>query len=72
MVEDAVELGARLRFALALFEAADELFRRRIRREYPSISPEEMESLVAAWLRDRPGAPYGDGPEPRHMTATSK
>jgi hypothetical protein len=62
MSEEPTELAARLRFALDLFGAAEELFRQRIRRENPAISTEEMDSLFAAWLRDRPGAPYGDAP----------
>ncbi len=72
MAEDAKELGARLRFALDLFEAACELLRRRIRRENPSISDEEIESLVADWIRDRPGAPHGDAPGRRRTIADAK
>jgi hypothetical protein len=72
MAEEAEELGARLRFALDLFEAGDELQRRRLRRENPSISEEEMELLVAAWLRHRPGAPYGDAIGRRRSIATDK
>jgi len=62
MAEDATELAARLRFALDLFGAAEELFRRRIRRENPSVTDDELESLVASWLSDRSGAPNGDAP----------
>jgi hypothetical protein len=69
---DADEPGARLRFALDLFEAACDLYKRRIRREHPSISGEEMDALVAAWIRDRPGAPYGDAAGRRRTFATPK
>jgi hypothetical protein len=68
MVPNAKELGARLRFALDLVEAAEELFRRRVRRENPAISEEEIDSLFAGWVHDRPDAPYGDAPGRRRDT----
>jgi hypothetical protein len=70
MPDEADDLGAKLRFALDLFEAAEELMRRRLRRENPAISDEEIDSCIASWLQDRPGAPYGDAPgRPRSIAA---
>lgn len=37
------------------------LMRQNLRRRHPEATPEEVEELLAAWLRERPGAEHGDG-----------
>ena len=48
-----------LRVALDLLDDAEELLRQRLRRT-TSMSEEEIEARVLAWLHERPGAPQGD------------
>jgi hypothetical protein len=50
----------RFRLALELFEAAEDLKRQSLRREFPEAAESEIESRINAWLRSRPGAPHGD------------
>jgi hypothetical protein len=56
-------LGERLRIALDLWETGVILRREALRREYPDLSDEQIESLVNQWLATRPGAEKGDGPQ---------
>lgn len=51
----------RLRTALALFDDGVDLMRQNLRRRHPDASTATIERLVAAWLRERPGAEHGDG-----------
>lgn len=51
----------RLRTALALYEFAEAMLRRRLRRTHPKASRDRIESLVQAWRQERPGAEHGDG-----------
>ncbi len=44
----------RLRVALDLYETGVGMTRARLRREHPDASNDEIDSLVAAWLADRP------------------
>jgi len=50
----------RLRLALDLFEAGVDLMRQNLRRAHPSASREQLDALLAEWLRTRPGAEHGD------------
>jgi len=52
----------RLRLALDLFRVGEQLMRQRLRREHPDLSAQEIEHRLANWLRERPGAPFGDYP----------
>ncbi|HEX5068876.1 MAG TPA: hypothetical protein VFV78_01570 [Vicinamibacterales bacterium] len=56
-------MADRLRTACELWTAGVELQRQRFRREHPNASPAETDRLVSQWLRDRPGAQLGDGPQ---------
>ena len=53
-------LAVRLRTAFDLFDAGVALKRQHLRRENPHLSSGEIEALVVAWLRARPGAEEGD------------
>jgi len=46
--------------ALELADLAERMVRARLRRQHPSLSDDELEARVFAWLHDRPGAEYGD------------
>jgi Rv0078B-related antitoxin len=52
--------AARLRVALELFETGVEMKRQQLRRDHPDLTGDEIEARVAAWLRERPGAEFGD------------
>jgi len=57
-----VKAAERLRLALDLFTAGEELMRQRVRREHPELREAEIEARLVLWLRDRPGAEFGDSP----------
>jgi Rv0078B-related antitoxin len=66
-VDGRLEAAARrLRLALDLFRTGEELMRQRLRREYPALSSEEIETRLVEWLQERPGAEFGDAPG-RHV-----
>jgi hypothetical protein len=44
-----------LRVAFDLFDAAEELLRQNILREFPESTEQEIEAKIIAWLQDRPG-----------------
>ncbi|HEV8581748.1 MAG TPA: hypothetical protein VGX68_21990 [Thermoanaerobaculia bacterium] len=50
----------RFRTALDLFEAGVEMMRQNLRRRYPDASEQEIKERLGQWLRERPGAEYGD------------
>lgn len=50
----------RLRLALDLFATGEALMRQRLRRVHPEWTEAHVESEIGTWLRDRPGARYGD------------
>ena len=50
------------RTTLDLFETGLELMRQTLRRRYPDASDEEVEDRLGRWLRERPGAEWGDAP----------
>lgn len=58
------ELMRKFQLALDLSETAFQIKRQNLRRENPDASEEEISALFAAWLRHRPGAEQGDGPQP--------
>jgi hypothetical protein len=55
-------LAERLETALDLFEAGEQLMRENLRRRHPEAGEAEIERLLVAWLRERPGAEHGDAP----------
>jgi hypothetical protein len=60
-VDARLEAAARrLRLALDLFEAGEELMRQQLRRKHPALAQAEIETRLLEWLRDRPGAEFGD------------
>jgi hypothetical protein len=44
----------RLRVAFDLYDTGVRVTRARLQREHPGASSDEIDSLVAAWLADRP------------------
>jgi hypothetical protein len=52
----------RLRIALELFQAGEEMMRQTLRRRHPDLGETEIEARLVAWLRERPGAELGDAP----------
>ena len=52
--------AARLRMALDLFETGVEMMRQKLRRDHPDLTDDEVEARLGAWLRERPGAEFGD------------
>jgi hypothetical protein len=52
--------AARLRMALGLFETGVEMMRQKIRRDHPALGDHEVEARLGSWLRERPGAEFGD------------
>lgn len=52
--------AARLRVAMELFEAGVEMMRQTLRRDHPDLASQEIEARLRAWLRERPGAEFGD------------
>jgi hypothetical protein len=63
----------RLRLALDLFRTGEEMMRRKLRREHPDPSNDEIEARLLQWLQERPGAEFGDAtgkpvPGPRRAT----
>jgi len=43
-----------LRVAFDLFDAAEELLRQNILREFPESTEQEIEAKIIAWLQERP------------------
>jgi Rv0078B-related antitoxin len=54
------QAAARLRAALEMFETGVQMMRQNLRRDHPTLSDAEIEARVTAWLRERPGAEFGD------------
>jgi len=63
-VTDEQRLVERFRTILDLWATGMALRRQAIRREHPGASEAEIESRLARWLHERPGAEHGDGPHP--------
>lgn len=66
MDEDAAQ---RLRTALEMADVGVEMYRQRVRREQPTLDDAGVDLRVRAWLRQRPGAEFGDHPGPRSARA---
>ena len=49
-----------LRASLDLFEAGVDLMRQNLRRQHPQADDREIDRLLGHWLRERPGAEFGD------------
>ena len=54
--------GIAFRTTLAMVDAGIEIMRGQLKRKHPTASREELQVLLNAWLADRRGAPFGDGP----------
>lgn len=54
----------RLRTAVELFEVGEQLMRSRLRREHPDWDDDQVQAAIVRWLRERPGAEFGDFPGP--------
>jgi hypothetical protein len=65
------EIAARLRTAFELFETGLEMRRQQLRRAHPELAEPEIEALLAAWLKERPGAEFGDAVGRRIALPTS-
>ena len=50
----------RFRLALDLFATGEGLMRQRLRRLHPEWTESCMNAEIGKWLRDRPGAQFGD------------
>ena len=57
-------LSSRFRTAMDLFAAGEDMMRLKLARDNPTLATSEVEALLLAWLRRRPGAERGDCPGP--------
>lgn len=53
-------VATRLEAALEMAELGVEMMREQLRRLHPENSPEEIGRRLNDWLRERPGAQWGD------------
>lgn len=53
--------AAKLRTAFDLFVAGEQMMRQNLKRSHPGASDREIDLLLRAWMRHRPGAENGDG-----------
>ena len=60
--EEADTAVTKLRIALEMFGLGESMMRQNLRRTYPAASESEIEAKLSAWLRERPGAEFGDAP----------
>ncbi|HVS66742.1 MAG TPA: hypothetical protein VMT85_24925 [Thermoanaerobaculia bacterium] len=60
MKQNDADAAARLRTAFDLFVAGERLMRQNLRRQHAEASDEEIDRLLRAWMRERPGAERGD------------
>lgn len=51
----------KLQMSLAMFDYGCDLMRENLRRRHPELDEAAVEERLRAWLRERPGAPNGDG-----------
>lgn len=58
--EEQAAAVARLRLALDMAEAGEQMLRLRLRRDHPDWDDAQVASAVQAWRLDRPGAVDGD------------
>lgn len=62
MGSDLTSDAQRLKLALDLFTAGEEVMRQKLRRQHADLTDAQIETLVRQWLQERPGAEYGDAP----------
>jgi hypothetical protein len=55
-------VAQRFQAALALFDISVSMKRQRLKQKHPMASEEQINSLLEAWIQDRPCAPGGDCP----------
>lgn len=62
-VESATELtpARKLELSLDMFVYGCDMMRQNLRRRHAGADDQEIEELLRAWLRTRPGAESGDG-----------
>ena len=60
--EEADTAVTKLLIALEMFGLGESMMRQNLRRTYPAASESEIEAKLSAWLRERPGAEFGDAP----------
>jgi hypothetical protein len=60
--EQAAAAVTKLRIALEMFGLGESMMRQNLRRTYPAASESEIEARLSSWLRERPGAEFGDAP----------
>jgi hypothetical protein len=53
-------MAERLRTALDLCALGEAVRLAQLRREHPDATDAEIEAMLVAWLRTRPGAEHGD------------
>jgi hypothetical protein len=56
--------SSRFQTAMDLFAAGEEMMRLKLARDNPTLSADEVEKLLLAWLWHGPGAERGDCPGP--------
>jgi hypothetical protein len=60
MAPSPAALSAALRATLDLFETGVDLMRQNLRRAHPGAADAEIDRRLQQWLRERPGAEFGD------------
>ncbi len=53
---------ARLRIAFDLYDLGEQMMRARLKREHPTWTSAQVQAAIERWLRERPGAEFGDCP----------
>ncbi|HSF14534.1 MAG TPA: hypothetical protein VLK65_03165 [Vicinamibacteria bacterium] len=56
----ALSPAERFRIAMDLFQTGVDLMRQNLKRQHPHATEDQIEELLRAWLRHRPGAEFGD------------
>ena len=59
-MRDPTRLAENLRLAFELHEAGVALMRQNLRRRLPDASEAHIDERLDEWLRERPGAEFGD------------
>jgi Rv0078B-related antitoxin len=57
-------MAERFRTVADLWATGVALQRHKLRRTFPGASDHDIERRLNAWLHERPGAEWGDGPAP--------
>lgn len=56
------EAARAFRLTLELFDTGIRMMRQNLRRAHPHATEPEIDRLLRAWIRERPGAEHGDCP----------